>query len=192
MNRAITCPNCGATNGHKEDVPNRYICSYCDTVFEHFSYIGHKNINRVSHDYLRELLEKHRNLNRQNEYFLPDALAIIIQMPTLIEHIDDQDLIKKVINLITAEIKTMQSEGYNHHNEYDLKAEVLPYMEMYSLSQYHLSLSKIYTAKNYKNKDLKLAKKHCEIVGKLQEKYLTGIDRETKELHTKITKSLEA
>ena len=179
MNKAISCPNCGATTGHKEDIPNRYICAYCDTVFEHLSYIPSQQLARFSYDYLIELLEKTSVLDRKSKNYRTDSFSLLIQMPELIKKIKDQELTQKALDAIASEIDLMKTEGYHHKNEYSITSGKFPYTELYILSQYHFCLAQLYCTSNYEERNRHKAIDQCDISLLIQEKYLGGASIET-------------
>lgn len=190
MNTAIICPSCGSTSQHSEQVPNRYMCSYCDTVFEHVSYIPRQQAACFSHDYLIELLNKANALDRKSNKYLTDSFAIRSQIPSLIEKIQDQDVIQQGIDCITSEIEAMKTDGYHYKGEYSLTSGEFPYTELHILSQYYLFLAQIYSCITYQGNDLHKAIEECDIALHIQEKYLGSIDRITKELKETLQKKL--
>ncbi|WP_299897612.1 hypothetical protein [uncultured Aquimarina sp.] len=181
----LQCPSCGANDSFKENKPNLYTCSYCNSVFEHVSVIDYKNIEDVLYNQVITLLEESTLLTPDQPKYLVNFYAKMEQIHAYLSQLDKSSFYHKLFSrfekVLDQEIVRLHDMGVSLDASKEFLFEEGNYMKFYSLINYQkmkaLHLSKIHDKKDGLLETLKIAQLAKDIQDKFIGEYQEEIVR---------------
>lgn len=172
----LQCPSCGANDSFKENKPNLYTCSYCNSVFEHVSVIDYKNVEDVLYNQVDTLLEESTLLTPEQPKYLVNFYAKMEQIHAYLSQLDTSSFYQKLFSrfekVLDQEIVRLHDMGVSLDASKEFLLEEGNYIKFYSLINYHKMKALHLGNMHHKKEELLEALKIAQLAKNIQDKFI--------------------